>query len=746
MQTHMRFTSRLTVAFLLIALFVRPALSANETPNLVESLISAADLLKLKQLGAPALSPDGASVIYTVKGIIEPPAKPGEYSYQTRLWLAATDGHTAPRELTRGEASASSPQWSPDGRRVAFVRKDKDKPQVWILPLADGGEAFALTKLESGATNPRWSPDGSRLAFTSSLSETAVRQELEMLHAKPLQPTWSIERPNRQAGDTADWFDKSKDLKRPAASPDGPRQEQREWLAENEADGNPRLINRLNFIGESDLEPRPSFTNLYVIATHEGATPLALTPGYRSVGAAAWSPNGKQLVFGVDPQTARHPDRDLSNDLDLVNADGTGRTALLVDPAESFGDPSFSPDGKLITFLAQNIATSRSYAQVRVGFKRLGDATGPWYAESLDRSAGDLHWSADSSRVYFTASSNGGFPLYRVAAKEKAKPERLTGFDTGVEAFDLVHDRLVYVLTKAANPSELYTSDLGVKEPHILTTHNSEWLRDKQVSLPEHRVITRPDGVKVDVWLIKPAYFDSGKKYPLLVEIHGGPQAMWGPGEASMWHEFQFFASRGYGIVYSNPRGSGGYGYDFQRANYQNWGPGPGGDVLAAADLAAKEPWVDASRQVVTGGSYGGYLTAWLITQDHRFKAAVAVRGVYDLATFFGEGNAWRLVPSDFGGYPWQKDIRAILNANSPLTFVDQITTPLLIKHGDVDLRTGFVQSEMLYKSLKVLGQPVEYVRYPRGTHELSRSGEPRQRLDWIVRFDEFFRRFIGEN
>ena len=534
MQTHMRFTSRLTVAFVLVALLVRPALSANETPNLVDSLISAADLLKIKQLGAPALSPDGASVIYTVKAIIVQPDKKGEYSYQTRLWLAATDGHTAPRELTRGEANASSPQWSPDGRRVAFVRKDKDKPQVWILPLADGGEAFALTKLESGATNPRWSPDGTRLAFTSSLSETAVRQELEKLHAKSLQPEWSLERPNRKAGDTADWFDKSKDLKRPAASTDGTRQEQREWLAENEADGNPRLINRLNFIGESDLEPRPSFTNLYVIEAHEGATPLALTPGYRSVGAAAWSPDGKQLVFSVDPQAVRNPDRELSNDLDLVNADGTGRTALLVDPAESFGDPQFSPDGKLITFLAQNVAASISYAQVRVGFKRLGDAAGPWYVESLDRSAGDLHWSADSSRVYFTASSNGGFPLYRVAAKAHAKPERLTGFDTGVDAFDLVHDRLVYVLTKAANPYELYTSDLGVKEPHILTTHNSEWLRDKQVSLPDHRVITRPDGVKVDVWLIKPAYFDSGKKYPLLVEIHGGPQAMWGPGEASM--------------------------------------------------------------------------------------------------------------------------------------------------------------------------------------------------------------------
>ena len=189
----------------------------------------------------------------------------------------------------------------------------------------------------------------------------------------------------------------------------------------------------------------------------------------------------------------------------------------------------------------------------------------------------------------------------------------------------------------------------------------------------------------------------SRSTYPLLVAIHGGPASMWGPGEATMWHEFQFLASKGYGIVYCNPRGSGGYGRDFKAANYRDWGDGPASDVLAvASEVARRHRWVDSNRQVVTGGSYAGYLTAYIVTQDHRFKAAVAQRGVYDLATFFGEGRAWRLVPNHFGGFPWE--VSSVLTANSPQASVDQIRTPLLIMHADNDLRTGVIQSEYLYK------------------------------------------------
>jgi dipeptidyl aminopeptidase/acylaminoacyl peptidase len=243
---------------------------------------------------------------------------------------------------------------------------------------------------------------------------------------------------------------------------------------------------------------------------------------------------------------------------------------------------------------------------------------------------------------------------------------------------------------------------------------------------------------------MEPANRKQGQKCPLVLEIHGGPMAMWGPGEFTMWLEFQLLCSWGYGVVYSNPRGSGGYGYEFQKANFQDWGEGPAGDVLAVVDDALRQEWIDPNRLFITGGSYGGYLTAWIISHDHRFKAAVAQRGVYDLATFFGEGNAWQLVEWNMGGFPFDARYHDIIHRNSPLTYVSRIRTPLLIMHGSEDLRTGVSQSEMLYRALKALERPVEYVRYPAAGHDLPRTGDPLQRMDRLSRIIEFFERYSG--
>jgi dipeptidyl aminopeptidase/acylaminoacyl peptidase len=274
-----------------------------------------------------------------------------------------------------------------------------------------------------------------------------------------------------------------------------------------------------------------------------------------------------------------------------------------------------------------------------------------------------------------------------------------------------------------------------------LSQHN-DWIARKALSLPEKRSFKNEKGQTIEYWIMKPTVVEAGKKYPLLLNMHGGPTAMWGPGESSMWHEHQFFCAQGYGVVYANPRGSGGYGVDFMKANYRDWGTGPAADVLRACSDAANESWADTSKQVITGGSYAGYLAAWIVAHDHRFKAAFAQRGVYDLTTFMGEGNAWRLVPNYFG-YPWDDASKPYLEANSPYTFVDKIKTPLLIKHGENDLRTGIIQSEMMYKSMKILGKEVEYVRMPGATHELSRSGNVRQRIDRMLRIYEFFERYI---
>jgi dipeptidyl aminopeptidase/acylaminoacyl peptidase len=300
---------------------------------------------------------------------------------------------------------------------------------------------------------------------------------------------------------------------------------------------------------------------------------------------------------------------------------------------------------------------------------------------------------------------------------------------------------IVYSVTSAANPCVLKIRD-GRGERVV---HNvNEWVNEKALSLPTLSEIARPDGVKVQAWVMEPSNRESGTRYPLCLQMHGGPAAMWGPGEFTMWHEFQLLCSRGFGVVYCNPRGSGGYGYEFQKRNFQDWGEGPGGDVLAACDHALNKDWVDAEKLVITGGSYAGYLTAWVIAHDNRFKAAVAQRGVYDLDTFFGEGNAWRLVQWAFGGNPYEARVKEVIARNSPFTHVSKIRTPLLIMHASNDLRTGVSQSEMMYRALKELNRPVEYVRYPNAGHDLSRTGDPRQRMDRLNRIIEFFERHVG--
>ncbi len=743
---------KLSRAFLALFIVVAVASRAAETAPKESPLIQATDLLKLKQLDSPALSPDGKWVVYVVKSIEPKPDAKDDWTYQSHLWLAAVDGSSAPRQLTR-TGSDSSPQWHPSGDRLAFVRTiEKEKPQVFVISLA-GGEAAALTKVDTGAGSPRWSPDGGRILFTSSLNYAQVRSALEKAGADT-KPKWATEQPGRANNDTAIYGlkngDKAKDkeaaAKTPKADADGSLQERREWLAKNEADGNPRSLQRLGFLSESDINPEITFTHVYVQDAKEGAEAKDLTPGYTGFVGAEWMMDGTSIVCAGPRNLAEHPDRNERFDLYLVDAAGDGPKLFLTSKDYSLGSPLPAPNGKSVALTATP-GEAFGFGQSAVAVVPASGGELKLLTTKLDRSAGNLQWSDDSKAIFFVVAKEGGFPLYRVATDGSVEAEKLTRrADTGVRAYDIGHGTLVDVRTTASSPYELHARSAADKIDRTLTTHNTSWLTGKKLTATEEHHFTNEKGETVQYWTMKPAEFDAAKKYPLLVQIHGGPSAMWGPGEDSMWFEFQYFAARGYAIVYSNPRGSGGYGYDFQHANYQDWGTGPSSDILAAADAAAKESFVDAKRQVVTGGSYGGYMVGWIVGHDQRFKAAVAQRGVYDLTTFFGEGNAWRLVPRAFGGYPWQPDIRAILARESPFTYVEAIKTPLLIQHGDNDRRTGFVQSEMMFKSLKVLGRDVEEVRYPRATHEMSRSGEPKQRLDSLVRYEEFFRRYIGEN
>jgi dipeptidyl aminopeptidase/acylaminoacyl peptidase len=691
--------------------------------------VKVTDLLNIKSISGITLTKAGDKAAFVVTAIEPDGDSKTDYKYTSQVWMVATDGSAAPKQLTTKENS-SQPAFSPDGQQLAFVRVADGKPQLFLLSL-DGGEAVQLTKYKYGAAAPKWSPDGKQLLFATGIALTDLVTDSILNPGKRL-PAWSYEKPG---------MDNNIHLRRATAKadPDGNMEEVRAYLENNVADKKAKVFDKLNFQDESNVSTDLSFVQFFIVDARPGAIPVPVTRGFSRYNSAEFTPDGKQLILSGDLDSLQHPDRLRENAIFMINTDGSNLRMLLGEKGKTYSSPRLSPSGKWLAFQYGNT----SFVSIpTLAIMPLHEKEKGIEPIQLDRSKGNLVWSEDEKYIYLTAQSNGGAPVYRIDVKTK-KAEQLTDYNQGISSFDLRNNKLVFVKTEVANPFELYVADAMAKNANRISGFNYDWVQGKKLSYPEKKTFINGKGMTVEYWMMKPANYEAGKKYPLLLEIHGGPAAMWGPGESSMWHEYQYFCSKGYAVVYCNPRGSGGYGADFLRANINDWGAGPMSDVLTALDKTIAEGWADTSKLLITGGSYAGYLVAWIIAHDQRFKAACSQRGVYDLATFFGEGNAWRLVPDYFGGYPWQPATKEILQRESPITYVQNITTPYIIFHGDNDRRTGFVQSEMLYRSLKVLGRPVEYVRHPNATHEITRSGDNRQRIDQLLRTWEFFERWI---
>jgi dipeptidyl aminopeptidase/acylaminoacyl peptidase len=690
--------------------------------------IVASDLMKIATTSWLQISPDGTKAVTVVNR--KAVKNENEYYYTRHLYLLDLTGKDQPLQLTFGDRNDGQPQWSPDGKQIAFVRADGEKSQIWLLPLS-GGEAHAITKAEYSAFSPRWSPDGKKILYAASIPFYAIEGKT----------TWTYERPGREQGDEPNFKNmKADEKKKVTTSPDGNLQDVRAWLAKNASESNPRVLNRQNIQGELNLQPDENFTHLFLIAATGEEKAVQLTSGFQNFNNAEWSPDGKKIICDSKAYTV-HPDKERDSDLWIIDVESKQAKQLLHWEGYSISNPQFSPDALSISFFA-NTTSGRFYSQAIIATATANGEKPALLTASLDRDAGQAIWSADSKTIYFVAQIDGDIPLFSVPAKGGAIT-KIIGNDSGINDFDVKGDRVVYALTETKNPWEVYTYSLKEKSSKQISKLNEGWLSERQIIYPKEYWLTRPDGTKVQYWVMEPVGKKEGVKYPTILNIHGGPSAMWGPGIFSMWHEYQLENSWGYGVVYSNPRGSGGYGDKFKRANFKDWGTSPAGDILASLDEAINNnSWIDKDQLFVEGGSYAGYMVAWIVGHDHRFKAANAQRGVYDLSTFMGEGNAWRLVPDHFGGYPWEKETKQLLDFNSPLTYVNSINTPLLIIHGDQDLRTGVIQSETLYKSLKILNKPVEYIRYPKEGHELTRSGNPGRMMDHLLRVIEFFERY----
>lgn len=680
--------------------------------------LTALDLYHLKQAGNVALSPDGRRAVFVVTE-----TDSAENRYRRDLWIANTDG-SGVRRLTWTNARAlGGVRFSPDGRMLAFTQARQGARgqggQVWILPLADGGEAWPLTEMATGAQSPVWSPDSRRIAFLSALTPEQISQ------ADTTRPTVDAGAIRRIDEDRAAAL---------AAI--------RAKLAANARTRDPRVVTRLDYLAETEIQDE-GYTQIYVVDVRSGARPVQVTRQPYGMGTPAWTPAGDSLLYSAGPPRGDyHPDYELESDLFMAAADGSGQPRRIAEAGYGEDGPGFSADGRHVVYVRNRVdtefttATNAELVVMRRDGSDRRSVTGP-----MDRQPSNYVVTRDGW-LYFTVSTDGAVPLYRTRL-DRLDPQPVVRGPRGVLNFDVAGGRIAWAEMNPRHPSDVYAADAAGGGERRLTALNDSLLATVYVS--DYHEIRYPsyDGRPVQGWYLLPIGHRAGARPPLAVEMHGGPHVMWGPGEPSMWLEYQTLAGAGYTVFLSNPRGSQGYGTEGLRAIRRDWGSPPARDILIGADSVLARGLADPARQVITGGSYAGFMTAWIIAKEapERFKAAVGQRGVYDLGIWYYSSNTWRLFEGEFGSTPWADP--EITRAQSPLTYVADIRTPLLLLHADTDYRATIATAEALYRAMKVLDKEVEFVRYPREGHELTRAGEPGHRVDHMLRILEYFERYV---
>jgi dipeptidyl aminopeptidase/acylaminoacyl peptidase len=665
--------TKVCVTALLAALALPVAVAAQQPAGLAPE-----SLLKWSYVGAPEISPDGAQIAYS--GVSTDEAKD---TYTSSVWLAdVATGRT--RQLTFGDARDAGPRWSPDGSRLAFVSNRRGgAAQLFVLPLDAGGEARQITSLPGGASNPEWSPDGTKLAFTSRVDPKADE---------------------------------------PATKDRAPKE---------------RVVTRLTYRTNEEGWARDGFTHIFAVAA-DGGEPRQLTDGDFDDGAPRWSPDGAWIAFSA----VRKPDRDyVRGDTEVYVVPAAGGAARpLTDRRGPDDNPVWSPDGKRIAYTGFD-EKYQSYTVTRLYVMNADGSGSKALTADFDRGAGEgvggdvsapfggtgrtLAWSPDGARVLFKSADKGSANVY-AAPVAGGRVEPVTRGDYDLVGFSVARDgRMAAVVSTSTAPYDLYALSLSDPTLKRITNVGAALVAGASVSTPEPFFYKSFDGREVQGWVMKPVGFVEGKKYPLVLYIHGGPHSAYGN---LFFHEFQVLAARGYVVLFTNPRGSTSYGQDFGNVIQYRYPGDDYKDLMAGVDAVLKRGYVDERRMAVMGGSGGGVLTAWTIGHTDRFAAAVAERGVYDWYSFVlsADFNDF-FVRHWFRAAPWKdpEDYRA----RSPITYVDRMRTPLLIIHSEEDYRVPIDQGEELYTALKLLKREVKMIRFPQESHDLSRSGRPSHRV-----------------
>jgi len=635
------------------------------------------DVYELTGVADPRLSPDGSTVAYVVWSTDRDSSE-----YRSSIWLAPSDGSREPIRFTAGMKRDASPRWSPDGSELAFTSTRDDKhAQLYVMPVS-GGEPRRLTSLKDEVADPCWSPDGSRIAFSTRVPDVAYEEE----NAKKRAP--------------------------------------RRFT---------RLQFKLDDVGWTGDRRRHIFT----VATDGSEQPSPLTHGDFEDSAPTWSPDGSRIAFA----SARDDEWDTSpaRDIYLVDANG-GAPEKLTGTDGTAEKPSWSPDGSRIAFLLYpGVFDDPRHTQVAV--VELATKRRRILTSSLDRNCAPYPpprepiW--DGEDLLFGVEDAGNVYLYRVAADGSATPELVVGGDVGVDGWDAVAGQVVHSASVPTALSELFAGGLQ------LTDVGGSFVAGRELGAPERFTAISADGTEVDAWVIRPVGAAEDERHPTLLNIHGGPYSQYGN---RFFDEFQVYAGAGYAVVYANPRGSSGYTEAWGRAIRGPIADGPGWgtvdyeDLMAVVDEAVKRfDFIDPERIGVMGGSYGGFMTSWIVGHTDRFRAACSERSCNNFVLEGGSADIGWMFKGEFGAH-WFEEPEAYLKI-SPSSYAPNITTPLLILHSENDLRCPVGHAEDLFTILRLLKREVELVRFPEESHELSRSGSPVHRvqrfeiiLDWFDR------------
>jgi dipeptidyl aminopeptidase/acylaminoacyl peptidase len=657
--------------------------------------VTAEDYFSFELVSDPRISPDGSHVVYVVSRVDR-----AQNRRVPSIWMAPTDGSAPAHVLVDESWSPSTPRWSPDGATVAFISshaagdtagaKGRATPraQLWLVA-TNGGAPRRVTSVMNGVSNCTISPNGGTVACISRTGPSdkwpAGKERSDVRHYAHLSYKFN----------DSGWYDDRRSHL---------------WVVDISS-GDAKQIT----FGDdwNDTDPQ-------------------------------WSPNGARIAF-VSDRTGKEFDGGRNSDVWTIPATGCASQQASAGQADNCitkvssaagpdNQPRWSPDGSSIAFVTA--AAEEAPPQLVIAPATGGAATAP--IPSLDLIPTDLQWASDGA-LYFDTGVKGEFQLFKI----DPVAHRLTQVTSGSRAVRSPNIAasgrgMVYLVNDFTHLDDVYSAPLDAKSEKKLSNHNAALLSQLVLPPVQRMTFKGADGWDVDGFLVKPVGWQAGKKYPMVLSIHGGPAGQYG---VDWYHEFQVYASRGWAVFFTNPRGSTGYGRKFQRGIELNWGAKDYVDIMNGVNaVIAANPWIDTTRLGVTGGSYGGYMTNWIVGHTSRFKAAVTLRSISNFVSDDGTRDGAYGHKDDFGGDIFVK--HDLYWDRSPLKYVQRVTTPILILHSDNDFRVPIEQGEQWFRALKHFGKTAEIVFFPRENHNLTRTGEPKhlvESLNWqLYWFDKY--------